>query len=105
MAPIDDSRTTESIRKIINENRKTFKKCYEDERQKAQDLRGTVVLELSLDAEGKLTTVGVNAEKSTIKVKAVSECIIQVAKGLKYPPSSKGLDKDFTYKFGFNNLK
>ena len=103
VAPVDDSRTTESIRKIINDNRSTFKKCYEDERKKAQDLKGTVVLELTMDAEGKLKSSGVNAEESTIKVRAVTDCIVKVAQGLKYPPSSKGLDKDFRYEFGFNN--
>jgi hypothetical protein len=102
-APVDDSRTTESIRKIINDNRATFKKCYEDERKKAPDLKGTVVLELTMDADGKLTSSGVDAEESTIKVRAVTDCIVKVAQGLKYPPSSKGLDKDFRYQFGFNN--
>ncbi len=102
-APVDDSRTTESIRKIINDNRPAFKKCYEDERKKAQDLKGTVVLELTMDGDGKLTSSGVNAEESTIKVRAVTDCIVKVAQGLKYPPSSKGLDKDFRYQFGFNN--
>lgn len=102
-APVDDSRTTASIQKIINENRPKFKKCYEDERKKVQDLKGTVVLELTLDADGKIKKSGVNAEESTIKVKAVTDCIVKVAEGLTYPASSKGLDKDFRYEFGFNN--
>jgi hypothetical protein len=102
-APHDDSRTTESIRKIVEENRKTFKKCYEDERKKVQDLKGTVVLLLTLDADGKIKKSGVDTEESTIKVKSVTECIVKVAQGLTYPSSSKGLDKDFRYEFGFNN--
>jgi hypothetical protein len=102
-APVDDSRTTASIQKIINENRPKFKKCYEDERKKAQDLKGTIVLELTLDADGKIKKSGFNAEESTIKVKSVGDCIVKVAEGLTYPPSSKGLDKDFRYEFGFNN--
>ena len=102
-APVDDSRTTASIQKIINENRPKFKKCYEDERKKAQDLKGTVVLELTLDADGKIKKSGVNGEESTIKLKAVTDCIVKVAESLTYPASSKGLDKDFRYEFGFNN--
>ncbi len=102
-APVDDSRTTESIHKIIKENRAKFKKCYEDERKKIPDLKGTVVLELTLDADGKIKKSGTAAEESTIKVKAVSDCIVKIAEGLSYPPSSKGLDKDFRYEFGFNN--
>ena len=68
-----------------------------------QDLKGTVVLELTLDADGKIKKSGTNADESTIKVKAVTECIVKVAQGLTYPASSKGLDKDFRYEFGFNN--
>jgi hypothetical protein len=102
-APVDDSRTTASIQKVINENRPRFKKCYEDERKKAQDLKGTVVLELTLDADGKIKSAGVDTDESTIKLRAVTDCIVRVAQGLKYPASSKGLDKDFRYEFGFNN--
>ena len=102
-APVDDSRTTASIQKIINENRPKFKKCYEDVRKKMQDLKGTVVLELTLDADGKIKKSGVAEEESTIKVKTVTECIVSVAQSLTYPSSSKGLDKDFRYEFGFNN--
>jgi hypothetical protein len=102
-APVDDSRTTESIRKVIDTNRPKFKKCYEEERKKVPDLKGTVVLELTLDAEGKIKSAGVDAEDGTIKVKAISDCIVKVAQTLTYPASSKGLDKDFRYEFGFNN--
>ena|SRR5664280_909295 len=102
-APVDDSRTTASIQKIINENRPKFKKCYEDERKKAQDLKGTVVLQLTLDADGKIKSAGVDTDEGTIKVRAVSDCIVKVAQSLTYPASSKGLDKDFRYEFGFNN--
>jgi len=102
-APVDDSRTTETIHKIIKEHRTTFKKCYETERAKAPDLKGSVVLELTLDGDGKIKSVGTNAEESTIKVKAITDCIVKVAQGLTYPASSKGLDKDFRYEFGFNN--
>jgi hypothetical protein len=102
-APVDDSRTTESIRKVIDANRPKFKKCYEDERKKVPDLKGTVVLELTLDADGKIKSAGVDTEDGTIKVKAISDCMVKVARTLTYPASSKGLDKDFKYEFGFNN--
>ena len=57
-APVDDSRTTESIRKIIDANRPKFKKCYEAERKKVPDLKGTVVLQLTMDADGKSKVQG-----------------------------------------------
>ena len=101
--PVDDSRTTETLHKIVKDNRAKFKKCYEEERAKAQDLKGSVVLELTLDGDGKIKSIGTNAEESTIKIKAVTDCIVKVAQSLTWPPSSKGLNKDFRYEFGFNN--
>jgi len=97
----DDSRTTESIKKIVVQNRPAFKKCYEDARKLTPDLKGTVMLRMELDAAGKVKTAGVALEESTIKDLKLAECITKIAKGLSYPASTKGLDKDFEYEFGF----
>lgn len=101
-APVDDSRTTASIAKIIKEQRKAFKKCYEDVRKTQPDLKGNVLLKLVLDAEGKVKKAYVDDE-SSIRDQKIVDCMIKLAKSLSYPKSSKGLDKDFEYNFGFNN--
>ena len=97
-APKDDSRTTEICRKVIDDNRKAFKKCYKD----LPDIKGTVVLELELDAGGKIKKAYIDDE-STIKEKKVHDCILDLAKSLTYPKSTKGLDKNFEYTFGIRN--
>ncbi len=97
----DDSRTTESIKKIVVQNRPAFKKCYEDARKLTADLKGTVILRMELDAAGKVKTAAVAIDESTIKDVKLAECITKIAKGLSYPASTKGLDKDFEYAFGF----
>lgn len=97
-APKDDSRTTAACAKVINDNRKLFKKCYKDR----SDIKGEIVLQVKLDAAGKVTKAFID-EESTIKDVKVHTCILDIAKGLTYPASTKGLEKDFEYNFGINN--
>jgi hypothetical protein len=97
-APKDDSRTTETCRKVIDDNRKAFKKCYKDK----PDVKGTIVLQLELDAAGKIKKAYID-EESTISDKQVQDCILDFAKTLVYPKSTKGLDKNFEYTFGIRN--
>jgi hypothetical protein len=98
VAPKDDSRTTAACAKVINDNRKLFKKCYAGR----SDIKGEIVLQVKLDAGGKVTKAYID-EESTIKDEKIHACIVDVAKGLTYPASTKGLEKDFEYNFGINN--
>lgn len=100
--PVDDSRTTASIANVIKENRKAFKKCYEDVHKEQPDLKGNVLLKIVLDGAGKVKKAYVDDE-SSIRNPKVTDCMIKLAQSLTYPKSSKGLDKDFEYDFGFNN--
>jgi hypothetical protein len=100
--PVDDSRTTASIANVIKENRKAFKKCYEDVRKDQPDLKGNVMLKIVLDGAGKVKKAYVD-DDSSIRNPKIVDCMIKLAQSLTYPKSSKGLDKDFEYDFGFNN--
>jgi hypothetical protein len=102
--PVDDSRTTESVNKIFKDNRKSFKKCYEEVRKDKPELKGNVVLKVVLDAEGKVKKAYVEESESSIHEQKIDDCMIKLAKSLSYPKSSKGLEKDFEYDFGFNNM-
>ncbi len=100
----DDSRTKAMVAKVINDNRPFFKKCYEDARAKDPALKGNIVLKFLLDAAGKIKKAWIEVDSSSIKNQTVGDCIVQAAKELTYPPSGKGLEKEFKYDFGFNNL-
>jgi hypothetical protein len=97
-APKDDSRTTASCEKVIKDNRPGFKKCYKGR----TELKGEIVLQIELDAAGKIKKAYIDQE-STIKDQKVHDCILDFAKTLTYPSSTKGLDKNFEYTFGINN--
>jgi hypothetical protein len=100
-APTDDSRTTASVAAVIKEQRKDFKKCYEVVRKEQPDLKGHVILKLVLDGAGVAKKIYIDDE-STIRNQKISDCMIKLARTLTYPKSSKGLDKEFQYDFGFN---
>lgn len=103
-APVDDSRTTKSVDKIFKDNRKAFKKCYEDVRKEKPELKGNIVLRVVLDGDGVVKKAFVEESESSIHEQKINDCMIKLAKSLTYPKSSKGLEKDFEYDFGFNNL-
>lgn len=102
--PVDDSRTTESVNKIFKENRKSFKKCYEDVRKDKPELKGNIVLKVVLDGDGQVKKAYVEEGESSIHEQKINDCMLKLAKSLTYPKSSKGLEKDFEYDFGFNNM-
>lgn len=102
-AVADDSRTQRDIANIVSKNRPEFKKCFVAAKKEAPGLKGNAVLTLTLDATGKITKAGIDDARSSIKNPKFAECMVKVARGLAFPASSKGLDKDFEYDFGFEN--
>jgi hypothetical protein len=98
-SPKDDSRTTAACAKVIKDNRKNFQKCYSGR----SDLHGEVHLVVELDAAGKVKKASID-DDSTVTDAKVRSCIVDLAKTLTYPASTKGLEKDFDYKFGINNV-
>jgi hypothetical protein len=99
--PKDDSRTTAACDKVITDNRKAFKKCYEDVRKTKPDLKGSITLVIDIDSKGKVTKAAID-EDSTIKEPKIDECMTAFAKTLTFPASTKGLEKNFTHEFIYN---
>jgi hypothetical protein len=96
-----ETRTTEVIAKIIKDNRKAFRDCYEKGTKDLPDVEGTLTLHFVLDPVGKIKVAELNQERSTIKAPPVVDCAIGVLKGLKFPPSSRGMDSSVNYPFDF----
>ena len=61
-------------------------RCYEDEleRRGNKNLAGSVMLKIKIGPDGKALGIEVG-EISTLKVKAVQECIVEAAMGWEYP--------------------
>ena len=91
----------EVIRKLVMDNRKAARKCYEDARKDLKDLKGDVVVHFVLDPEGKVKVAELNQERSTLKSPAVVNCVIDVIKGISFPKSSRAMETSTNYPFNF----
>jgi hypothetical protein len=104
-APVDakgaETRTMDVIRKLVLDNRKSARKCYEDARKDLKDLKGDVVIHFVLDPSGKVKLAELNQERSTLKAPAVVDCVIGVLKAIPFPRSSRGMETSTNYPFNF----
>ena len=89
------------IRKLVMDNRKAARQCYEDARKEQKDLQGDLVIHFVLDPEGKVKSAELNEERSTLKSKAVAECVIAVIRGIHFPRSSRAMETSTNYPFNF----
>jgi hypothetical protein len=104
-APGEDTRTSEIVQKMVMEQRATVRKCYEDALKELPGLHGDLVIHFVLDPEGKVKKAELNQEQSTLKSPKVTECAINVIKGIKFPPSSRGMQSEINYPFNLNPQK
>ena len=96
-----ETRTMDVIRKLVMDNRKAARKCYDDARKDQKDLKGDVVIHFVLDPEGKVKLAELNQERSTLKAPPVIDCVLAVIRGIHYPKSSRAMETSTNYPFNF----
>lgn len=104
-APADgktETRTMEVIAQIVKDNRKPVRECFDKAKKDLPDLKGDMVIHFVVDPDGKVKKAELNQERSTIKSPAVVDCSIKIIQGIKFPPSSRGMDTTVNYPFNFN---
>jgi TonB family protein len=97
----EETRTTPVIQKIVLENRKPVRDCYEKAKKELPDLKGTMTIKFTLDPDGNVKKAELNIERSDVKAPTVVDCAIAVIKKIKFPPSSRGMDTTVNYPFDF----
>jgi len=96
-----ETRTMDVIRKLVMDNRKAARKCYDDARKDQHDLKGDVVVHFVLDPEGKVKLAELNQERSTLKAPVVTDCVLGVIRGIHFPKSSRAMETSTNYPFNF----
>jgi hypothetical protein len=96
-----ETRTTEVIAKMIKDNRKAFRDCYEKGTKDLPDVEGTLTLHFVLDPTGKVKVAELNTSRSTIKAPSVVDCAIAALKAMQFPPSSRGMESVINSPFDF----
>jgi len=97
-----ETRTMEIIAQIVKDNRKPVRECFDKAKKDLPNLKGDMVIHFIVDPDGKVKKADLNQERSTIKSPAVVDCSIKVILGIKFPPSSRGMDTTVNYPFNFN---
>jgi len=98
---VAETRTMDVIRKLVMDNRKAARKCYDDARKDLKDLKGDVVIHFVLDPEGKVKLAELNQERSTLKAPPVVDCVLGVIRGIQFPKSSRAMETSTNYPFNF----
>jgi hypothetical protein len=97
-----ETRTMEVIASVVKENRKPVRECFEKAKKDLPDLKGDMVIHFVVDPEGKVKKAELNQERSTLKAPPVVDCAVKVVLGIKFPPSSRGMDTTVNYPFNLN---
>jgi TonB family protein len=90
------------IRAIVAGNRDAFRACYDRALKTHPGIKGTFVLNFVVKPDGSLKTAEADQAKSEIHVPELETCAIATLKGLKFPPSRKGMESTVNYPFDFN---
>jgi len=96
-----ESRSMEVIAQIVKDNRKAVRECFDKAKKDLPDLTGDMTIHFVVDPEGKVKKAELNQERSTLKAPPVVDCSIKVIQGIKFPPSSRGMDTTVNYPFNF----
>ncbi len=96
-----ETRTTEVIQKIILDNRKPVRACYDKVKKDLPSLQGNMTIHFVLGPEGAVKKAEIVLERSEIKNAELADCAIGVIKKLKFPASSRGMESSINYPFNF----
>ncbi|MCB9640863.1 MAG: AgmX/PglI C-terminal domain-containing protein [Myxococcales bacterium] len=89
-----------AISRVIRENRKFFKVCYERALAKQPKLQGRIVVSFSIQGDGRVA--GANTKSSTLRHPVVEACILSHFKGLRFPAPPGGRVVRVNYPLLFN---
>jgi hypothetical protein len=98
---VEEKRTIEVIQKLVKDRRPEVRECYEKARKDLPSLQGDMIIHFVLDPEGKVKTIELNQERSTLKSAAVVDCAIKTIKAITFPPSTRGMETNVNYPYNF----
>lgn len=98
---VEEKRTIEVIQKLVKDRRPEVRECYDKARKDLPSLQGDMIIHFVLDPEGKVKTIELNQERSTLKTSAVVDCAIKTIKSIQFPPSTRGMETNVNYPYNF----
>lgn len=100
-ATVEETRTTEVIRDVVNQNRDSVRRCYDNLPQEEKGTGGMLTISFKLGPKGDVQSATLNEERSTLEVPKLVSCAIAAIQAMKFPPSSRGFESSINYPFNF----
>lgn len=94
-SPLDES----AIKRVLNVRR--LAPCYDPWVQKIPQMRGRVHMNFVIDGNGRVISVEIT--KSQLRSRVVEQCIVDRARGFRFPSASGGAKTRFDTHFDFTN--
>jgi TonB family protein len=91
--------TPQIIRHVIRQHLQAIKYCYHQELAKDPKLRGKVVVQFLIAADGKVPWAKVS--RSTLGNRAVEHCIVKVVRRMRFPKNKSEKGTTVSYPFVF----
>jgi hypothetical protein len=87
-----------TLTSVVGQHRPEMLKCFAEGKKKMPGMKGTVTLQLQVDAAGKVRA----QVQSTLGSPIVAACVIKAANGWKFPARSGGEMANISYPFTIN---
>jgi len=87
----------DAIRRVVLENMRQIKACYDRALNKDPALHGKIVMSWVLNDKGRVTSA--NVSSTTMNSSEVEQCMISRLKTWQFPATPKGQEADITYPF------
>ncbi len=100
----DPAISKEAIAQVVKRNKQAVQKCYERALTKQPTLEGRLVVEFTIEGDGRVSSVNA-ADASTLTDASVSSCVLNTISKLSFPPSSDGQRVTVAYPFVFAPAK
>lgn len=98
----DPGRSGKDIEAIVKARRDEARKCYDDALKAHPGIEGDLVIQWTVDRDGKVTKIALNAARSTITEPSVVGCIIDIIKKIPFAPSPRGMESTYNYPYNFH---
>jgi TonB family protein len=92
----------DDVRAVVAGNRDAFRACYDKSLKTHPGIKGRFMLKFVVNPDGSVKSAESDVAKSEIHASDLESCAVGVLKGLKFPPSKKGMESTVNYPFDFN---
>ena len=98
----DEKIDREAIRRVIGDNLRAYRTCYERQLEKDPNAGGKLVVSWTIDENGNVKTASVLKKKTSLKNVTVQNCVLDKIKSEKFPATG-GPEVTINYPFYFSS--